>query len=568
MLDKKRWFMLFVLVVVALALAACGSTPTTPAGDQEEGGAEESAVPADDGGPVTVRIGWAGSPDSLNPGVGVLSESYSIYELVYDSMYQLNLDGTYAPELAESVDVSDDGTVWTFTLRDGITWHDGEPLTAEDVAFTYNLYQSTEDFPFLPVYTDYFDSIEATDDKTVVITLSEAIPNMESQLVFLYVLPKHIWESYADNAAEFENSDMIGSGPFKLTEYAQSEFVHLAAVKDHYLYPPKIDEVVFQTFDNQDALVQAIRTGQVDMITEMPSTAVPTLRNEEIVELVTGAPVAPEVTDIILNVTEPESCPEEDGVCSGHPALLDHDVRVALAHATDKQHIIDVVLGGLGTPGTTLIPDGLGIFYNSDLVDYIYDPELANSILDEAGYLDTDGDGVRETPDGQPMVFRLNWPNDSVVAPRMAELLSTMWGEVGVELELQALDPDALTAACCPTFDYDVIIWGWGSDPDPGFLLSVMTTDEIPTGNSETGYSNPTYDELYVEQQTELDRDKRKEIIWEMQQIVFDDLPYIIPFYPLAVQAYRTDRFTGWITDQPKLALQDTTSLVVIEPVQ
>jgi len=402
----------------------------------------------------------------------------------------------------------------------------------------------------------------------VVITLSEAIPNMESQLVFLYVLPKHIWEPYADNAAEFENAEMIGSGPFKLTEYAQSEFVHLAAVKDHYLYPPKIDEVVFQTFDNQDALVQAIRTGQVDMITEMPSTAVSALRNEENVELVTGAPVAPEVTDIILNVTEPENCPEEDGVCSGNPALLDHDVRVALAHATDKQHIIDVVLGGLGSPGTTLIPDGLGIFYNSDLVDYIYDPELAKSILDDAGYLDTDGDGVRETPDGQPMVFRLNWPSDSVVAPRMAELLSTMWGEVGVELELQALDPDALTAVCCPTFDYDVIIWGWGSDPDPGFLLSVMTTDEIPTGNSETGYSNPVYDELYVEQQTELDRDKRKEIIWEMQQIVFDDLPYIIPFYPLAVQAYRADRFTGWITDQPKLALQDTTSLVVIEPVQ
>ena len=91
---------------------------------------------------ITVRIGWAGSPDTLNPGVGVLSESYTIYELVYDSMYQLNLDGTYSLELAKSVDVSDDGTVWTFTLWDGITWHDGEPLTASDVAFTYNLYQN------------------------------------------------------------------------------------------------------------------------------------------------------------------------------------------------------------------------------------------------------------------------------------------------------------------------------------------------------------------------------------------------------------------------------------------
>ncbi|MGW8319487.1 MAG: hypothetical protein ACWGPS_09595, partial [Candidatus Promineifilaceae bacterium] len=132
----------------------------------------------------------------------------------------------------------------------------------------------------------------------------------------------------------------------------------------------------------------------------------------------------------------------------------------------------------------------------------------------------------------------------------------------------QALDPDTLTSICCPAFDYDVILWGWGSDPDPGFLLSVMTTDEIPTGNSETGYSNPEYDDLYAQQARALDPERRREIIWEMQRIVFEDLPYIIPYYAQAVQAYRTDKFTGWITDQPKLALEDVSSLVVIEPVR
>ena len=102
----------------------------------------------------------------------MLSEAYTIFELVYDSMYQLNLDGTYSLELADSVDVSDDGTVWTFHIRDGVKFHDGVPLTADDIAFSYNFYQANEDFPFLNVYTTYFDSVEAPDPNTVVITLT------------------------------------------------------------------------------------------------------------------------------------------------------------------------------------------------------------------------------------------------------------------------------------------------------------------------------------------------------------------------------------------------------------
>jgi peptide/nickel transport system substrate-binding protein len=149
----------------------------------------------------------------------------------------------------------------------------------------------------------------------------------------------------------------------------------------------------------------------------------------------------------------------------------------------------------------------------------------------------------------------------------MAELLSEMWGQIGVKLEAQAMDPDALTSACCPAYDFDIIIWGWGSDPDPNLLLSVMTTAEIPTGSSETGYSNPEYDDLFGQQATELDQDKRKDIVWKMQQIVHDDVVYIIPFYAQNTQAFRKDRFTGWILDKPKVELSDVTSLFVVSPV-
>jgi len=543
---------LALAMTVAFLLAACG--------------------PSGGGGGGTARIGWAGSPDTLNVGAAVLTEAYTIFELVYDSMYELNLDGSFSLALAESVARSDDGLVYTYKLHKGVEFSDGKPLTSKDVKFTYDFYKAHEDFPYLNAYTAYIESTEAPDDYTVVVTLSEAIPNIESQLVYMYVLPEHIWAQHAEGAAatEFENVEMIGSGPFQMVEYKPNEFVHLKANKSHFLQPPKVDEVIFQTFESQDVLVQALKSGQVDMITEMPATAVESLKGDPNIKVVTGAPFAPGVSDIIFNQVSAENCPTDaGGLCTGHPALQDRNVRLALSHATDKQKLIDVILLGYGTLGTTLIPDGLGMWYNNTIKDYSFDVAEANRILDEAGYKDADGDGVREMPDGsRPLTFRLQWPSDSIDAPRMAEMLAEMWKEVGVATEPSAVDPDALTAACCPAFDFDIILWGWGSDPDPSLLLGVMTSAEISTGSSESGYSNPEYDALYDQQATELDLQKRIAIVHQMQQIAFDDVVYIIPYYEQAIQAYRVDRFSGWLTEFPKVELSDVSSLVVIEAVK
>lgn len=536
----------FALLIAALLLGACSPPQKTPA---------------------IVRIGWAGSPDTLNPGTGLLAEAYTIFGLVYETMYSYELDGSYKLKIAESADVSDDGLVWKFTLRQGLKFHDGQPLTAEDVVFSYNLYAATEDFPYMPGYTTYFESVEAASPTEVVITLSEAIPNMESQLIYLFILPKHIWEAVED-VANFENLEMVGSGPFKLAEYRQNEFVRLEAVKDHF-QAPKVDQLVFQTFENQDALVQAIRTGQVDMITEMPLTAVQTLRETENVQVVTGVPLAPDISDILLNQADPETCPTDDGgICSGNAALRDVRFRQALAHATDKQRIIEVVLLDMADPGLTLVANSLTQFYDDGIQDYAYDPAKANQILEDAGYKDGSGDGVRELADGTPINLRLNYPSDSTTAPREAELLKEMWEQAGIAVEIQPLDPDTLTSVCCPAFDYDVILWGWGSDPDPAFLLSVHLSDEVPTGLNETGYANPEFDELYAQQAVARDAQQRREIIFKMQEILHRDVAYIVPFYAQAVQAYRTDTFTGWLTSAPKLALDDVSSLVVVEPVK
>jgi len=326
-------------------------------------------------------------------------------------------------------------------------------------------------------------------------------------------VPEHIWKDYAEAPAstEFENVGMIGTGPFKMLEYKQNEFVRLGANQDHFASVPKIDEAIFQTFESDDVLVQSLTSGQMDMITEMPATAVETLKGDANIQVVTGAPFAPAVSDIIFNQADPENCPTDvGGLCTGHPALRDRNVRLALAHATDKQKLIDIVLLGFGAPGLTLIPDGLGHWYNDTLTDFEFDVAKANQILDDAGYADSDSDGVREMPDGsQPLNFRMHWPSDSIDA-----------------------------------------------------------TSEIPNGYNETGYSNPAYDELYEQQGIELDLEKRRALVWQMQQIVFEDVVYVIPFYEQAIQAYRVDKFTGWITDKPKIELSDVSSLLVIEPVK
>lgn len=587
---KKNWLILLVLILLMTACNGGSAQPAKPAEKTAESSsaAEKPAeAPATESAPTeapaeskpaqasasggTVRIGWAGSPDTLNPGTAILAESYTIFELVYDQMVDLQLDGSLKFTLAESWETSKDGKSWTFKLKQGVKWHDGNPLTAKDVAFTYNFYRSHEDFPFMQSYGQTFESVEAPDDSTVIIKLTDAIPNMDSRLYPQYILPEHIWSQYDnEKAAEFENLEMIGTGPFKMKEYKQNEFVRLEANPEYFNGAPKVAEVVFQTFGNPDALVQALTTGQVDMITEMPATAVPVLRNNKDVTLAIGAPIGPWVRDIYFNQVSSENCPKDDGgLCTGHPALRDRNVRLALAHATDKQNIIDVAMLGLATPGFTLIPDGMGTWFNNTLKDYEFDIAKANQILDEAGYKDSNGDGVREMPDGsKPLDFRLYWPNDIPEAPRIADLLAASWQQIGVKLQPQALDPDALTSACCPSFDYDIIIWGWQWGVDPDDPLTVYRTSDIPTGNSETGYSNPKVDELYTQQSTELDPEKRREIVWEIQKITHDDVVYIIPYYQQQVQAFRNDRFKGWVIDQEKIALEDPSSLLLIEPVQ
>jgi peptide/nickel transport system substrate-binding protein len=560
-----------------LLLSACGGGVATP-GAPPAAATVGAPPPAS---PVILRVGMSGFPDSRNPGNAWLTEAGDLIELVYSTLIDLDLDGNFIPDLARSWTTSEDGLVWTFDLAPEAMWSDGEPVTAEDVVFTLLAYRDWGDFGYWSGYATYFADAQATDEHTVVLTLSEPIGNLESQVLFCYILPEHIWGPFAGDleaAAAFPNEAMVGSGPFRLVEFAQDQYYRLEAVKDHYGRPPVIDGVTFTKYANQDALVQALRAGEVDMITELPSTVVPSLRAEADITVAIGNSRAPGLRDYIFNLSTPETCPVDDGgICSGHPALRDIVVRRAMAHAIDKQQIIDVAELGLAQPGLGLVPAGLGKFYASELKDYAFDIPLANQMLDEAGYIDTDGDEIRECPAGMDCAGRqldivMQIPADISSGPREAELLASWWGQIGIRMTPQVLESDTVTANCCPAFDYDMLMWGWGSDPDPSFILSVLTSDGISTGMNETCYANAEYDRLYAEQAVEMDDARRIEIVHRMQQLMIEDLPYIIPYYDQEVQAFRNDRFTNWHVPAEgsgsTLYLQDAVSLTVIEPVR
>jgi peptide/nickel transport system substrate-binding protein len=267
--------------------------------------------------------------------------------------------------------------------------------------------------------------------------------------------------------------------------------------------------------------------------------------------------------ELIINTVSPDNDPAP----TGNPALADPAVRLAIAHSINKQDLVDIVLQGLGSPGDTIVPPTLGggFWHNPNIQDIPFDIEAANRVLDEAGYV-PGPDGVR-AKDDVVLEFRLQFPADSSSYPRMADMMADWFGQAGMRATPEAVDPDSLIAATTPAGDYDLVIWGWGPDPDPDFILSVLTTEQFVEGGwSDSGYHNPEYDQLYLDQQLAVDKTERQQIIWRMQEMAFNDRPYIVLHYESLLQAYRSDRFTGFI--ESPIGIESGLSLLNVEPVQ
>jgi peptide/nickel transport system substrate-binding protein len=244
-----------------------------------------------------------------------------------------------------------------------------------------------------------------------------------------------------------------------------------------------------------------------------------------------------------------------------------------MAHAVDNDQLIELSRLGLATPGLGLVPPLFTDYFAADVVRPMFDPAAANALLDEAGYLDTNGDGIRECKadldcgDRPDLSFTVLFSTEIPEAPRELEQIRSWFEDIGIGLTIEPLEENVLLDRYAK-YDWDMIRWHWFTVSDPGFLLEASCSCGINTGFNETGYANDRVDELYNMQVVEPDPVARADQIKEIQELMIDDVAYVsIPYYPDAISAHRTDTFTGWPDDTPIVYLNSVDSLSQLRPV-
>jgi peptide/nickel transport system substrate-binding protein len=542
---KRAWLytILTVAVTVAVMLTACGPPPSPAPGEG----------PAAAGEPVTLRVGTDYIIDTLN--VTNSWYGYTIHDWTYDVLWEWTEFDVYRPGLAESYEVSDDGLTWTFHLREGVTFHDGTPFDAEAAAWTLNWIKEHE-IPTMVSYLTHMEEAVAVDSSTLEMHMDAPVANMTTELlIYVWMMPPHIWQDMTDDQIMEDGDPMsIGTGPLKVVEFVPDETLELEAVPGYWGGDLHIDRLVYQQYANMDAAVQALIAGEIDVIgSDVPPTAVDVLEEHDNITVVETP--SHSIDELIINSHEDGTQPEW---------LSDPTVRLAIAYAIDKQQIVNAVWLGHAEPGVGLIPTAMGEWHNDEIEDIPYDPEEGSRLLEEAGYVDSDGDGTRETPDGEPMDLRL-YAEESAKATRTLEIISNGLKQIGINAPPTVMDADSLIAVY-PAFDFDLIYWGWGMDPDPDFIMSVFTCDQRAEGGwNDSGFCDPEFERMYTEQAQETDHAKRVELIHAMDKYIFDNRTYIVLVYENYIAAYRNDHFTGFLEQEDILWKN---SLLEVRPVE
>ena len=521
--------------LILLLLAAVALLALTPAAL-----ASSESPDADN---LTFRVGWLLEPDNLNPFIGLLGQDYQIWHLNYDFLIGFDAkDLSPRPEIAESWEVSEDGNTWTFKIRQGVMWQDGEPLTARDVAFTFN-YIVENNLQTIAIYTGGIVGATAVDDATVEITTEQPKSNMLAMVV--PIIPEHIWGEVSGEEAttSYQNEPpIIGSGPFQVVEWNKGKYIRLVANKDYWGGAPKIDELLFENYKSADTMTADLKQGAIDAAIELPQAQYPSVTATEGVTGLKGTHWR--FHELGFNCYDsPDSM--------GNPVLLDEEFRQALNWAIDRQKIVDVAFFGQADVGSTLIVP-YSPYHWEPPADraYKYDPESAKTQLDEAGYEDADGDGFRETKDGKPLSLRLFVTNDSPENQTAAKLIAGWFKDVGLKVTLRVVDAGVLLDAQYnykgDTYapDYDMFIWYWTYDVDPEVILGVPTPQQIE-GWNDTLWTDPEYTNLFAKQREAIDVASRIPLVQRMQEIVWESSPYLIFAYPYQLEAYRSDKWQG-----------------------
>ncbi|HEY3469513.1 MAG TPA: ABC transporter substrate-binding protein [Amycolatopsis sp.] len=522
------------------------------------------AVPAQAQQGKVLRVALTTGIDHLNPFTAVLAASTQIGRFTYEFLTVPNAEKAEAsPALAESWTPSPDKLTWTFKIRTGVKWSDGQPVTAKDAAYTFNRMLTDENARTANGnYVANFETVTAPDDTTLVIKTKTVQVNMN--LLDVPIVPQHIWEPVKDlKAADTDGLAIAGvsDGPFQVTEYKPNEYVKLKANKDYWRGAPKIDELQLLQFKDTEAAVNALKQGEVDVINRLNPNQFAALQGQD--GITTNAAPGRRYDELAMNFGVADNANNPIG--DGNPVLKDINVRKAITQAVDTQTLVDKVLKGLGQVGGGVVPPIYADYHwdPSDTEKVKFDLAAANATLEQAGYK-KGADGVRTAPGGAKLELRLTGHANRSYDQGVAQYVAGWLKEIGITVKQDLVSDDELSDRTA-TGKYDLAIGGYGTNPDPDYALSLHTCAARPTpdgkgGSTDTFFCDAQYDDLYKKQLTETDDAKRADYVKQAQARLYSQYPTIVLDYQNALEAYRSDKFSGFTTQpQPKGAILEQT---------
>jgi peptide/nickel transport system substrate-binding protein len=526
--------------LTALALAGCGS--------------HNGPAAAKDGG--VFRLGSDSSIDSLNPFVAFQADAYTTFEYIYPTLVQYNPQLQIVPNFAKSWSVSGGGRVWTFHTVAGAKWSDGKPLTAADAAWTFTTIMKFQNSATANSagYVAHMASATAPNSDTLVLSYKQPVANVLSQVQQVPILPEHIWAKYAAGNGKgithfTNNAPIVSGGPFTLVSYTAKQDALFKRNPDFYGQKPHILGIDLEFFDNDDALVTALKSGQLDGVESVPTTSVSDLKKAGFDVRETPGDA---FDDFIINDNPAQQ--------ASHRELMNPLVREAFDDAIDRQQIVNISLLGYGAAGSTIIPPVTGKWSDPAIKPLPFDIAKANQLLDQAGYK-MGPNGLR-IADGHPMSYTVILPADTTntYGSRSFEIIQADFKKIGVQLTPDDLDNSAAyTAITANKYrNFEISMWDWFPETDPDFMLSVLTCGSWNVWN-DTGYCSPAYDKLYSQQSAAMNPAARQQIVYQMQEMINKALPYLVLDYPDSVEAHSK----SW-TDLPLVEGASWTSQSII----
>ena len=539
------------LRLAAAGLALCGALAASlPAVAASAAPAAGAAGASSSPGSSTFVVGNTDAVDTLNPFNGFTSQDFEVYGLLYDNLMdygQTNYAG--APRLATSWSHSKNGLVWTYHIRHGVKWSDGIPLTAADVAYTFqrNIAPNSTEFADNEAYVGEITSAVATGKYTVVMKVKRYTPVMNRLIV--PILPKHIWEHVSEKQlGSFANDHPVGSGPFTVSSFSSNQSITLKANPHYWGGKPGVSTLVFQRFTNPTAEKEALINGSIDFAEGLTPSLWRSLKGQQGITMIN----APSGNFDELAFNNGAATVSGKPIGNGNPALKDINVRHAISYALNPQVLVKKVWLNTAEPGTSVIPPVYTQFHYTPPASqtYHYDPAKAKQILTADGWKMGPG-GIR-VKNGKQLTLRFFERNQSPEAVQETPYVVGWLKQIGIKVTTTSMSDSQLTADI-GNGDYDMFIWGWGVEPNPDFQLSVFTCGQRSYGGppnytpgwSDSFYCNPAYDKLYHTQQG-LDGNARAVVVKKMQSMLYTDDPYSVLYYYNDTQAYRSDLFTGF----------------------